>query len=513
MAAGEARARHDVAVVGGGPAGAAAAHLLATWGHSVVVLTKPEPHDPSLAESLPPSCLKLFGAVGIAAAVEAAGFLRSRGNTVWWGSGPPRTESFERGAAGFQVLRRTFDRLMLAEAERAGAEIRRGVTVRAVTLPPTGDTDGCVHVRAEDERGAPVIVDARSALDCTGRAGVLGHRYRERVAAGGSTLALVGVWQRDDDWRLPDESHTLVETYADGWAWSVPTSTRRRYLTVMVDPRTTTWDPGGPLGGVYSAQVRKTTHFTRLTAGARLEGAPWACDASQYGAREFGGTGFLLVGDAATSIDPLSSFGVKKALASAWLAAIVTHTRLRRPEREALALRLYDERERRVFASYRRQAATFFADVSHQNPHPFWSDRADPSDQQRDALDDDDEDQIDRFRHDRDVLDAFDAVKRAASIRLRAADRVRRRVHPAVEGREVVAETRIVIGDGPDASVAVRYLRGVDLPRLVAMAGAHRQVPDLYEAYQRVGPPVALPDFLGALSVLLGKGVLRNDSP
>ena len=87
------------------------------------------------------------------------------------------------------------------------------------------------------------------------------------------------------------------------------------------------------------------------------------------------------------------------------------------------------------------------------------------------------------------------------------------RVHPAVEGREVVAETRIVIGDGPDASVAVRYLRGVDLPRLVAMAGAHRQVPDLYEAYQRVGPPVALPDFLGALSVLLGKGVLRNDSP
>ena len=249
MAAGEARARHDVAVVGGGPAGAAAAHLLATWGHSVVVLTKPEPHDPSLAESLPPSCLKLFGAVGIAAAVEAAGFLRSRGNTVWWGSGPPRTESFERGAAGFQVLRRTFDRLMLAEAERAGAEIRRGVTVRRVTLPPTGDTDGCVHVRAEDERGAPVIVDARSALDCTGRAGVLGHRYRERVAAGGSTLALVGVWQRDDDWRLPDESHTLVETYADGWAWSVPTLTRRRYLTVMVDPRTTTWDPGGPLGG------------------------------------------------------------------------------------------------------------------------------------------------------------------------------------------------------------------------------------------------------------------------
>ncbi len=500
--------RHDVVVVGGGPAGAAAARLLAAWGHSVVVLTKPDSRTPSLAESLPPSCGKLFSAVGVSAAVEAAGFLRSRGNTVWWGSGPPRTESFERGATGYQVVRRTFDRLMRAEAERAGAEIRREVTVRGVTLPPAGDSTGGVRVSAQDARGAPVIVEARSALDCSGRAGVVGRRYRERVAAGGSTLALVGVWRHDTTWDVPDDSHTLVETYADGWAWSVPTSARRRYITVMVDPRTTAWDPGGPLGETYAAMLRKTTHVGRLIAGARLEGAPWACDASQYGARAFGGTGFLLVGDAATFIDPLSSFGVKKALASAWLAAIVVHTRLRRPEREALALRLYDERERRIFASSRRQAAAFFADISHQNPHPFWTDRADPADDETDPAD---EDQIDRFRHDRDILDAFDALKRAASIHLRAGDRVRRRMQPAVEGREVVAETRLVIGDEPDASVAVRYLRGVDLPRLVAMAGEHQQVPDLYEAYQRVCPPVALPDFLGALSVLLGKGVLRND--
>ena len=48
--------------------------------------------------------------------------------------------------------------------------------------------------------------------------------------------------------------------------------------------------------------------------------------------------------------------------------------------------------------------------------------------------------------------------------------------------------------------------------QLVELAPDHRQVPDLYEAYNRQCAPVSLPDFLGALSVLLAKGALRNES-
>ena len=45
----------DVTVLGGGPAGASAALLLASWGHAVRVITKAGV-DHSLAVSLPPSC-------------------------------------------------------------------------------------------------------------------------------------------------------------------------------------------------------------------------------------------------------------------------------------------------------------------------------------------------------------------------------------------------------------------------------------------------------------------------
>jgi 2-polyprenyl-6-methoxyphenol hydroxylase-like FAD-dependent oxidoreductase len=67
-------ATSDVLVLGGGPAGAAAARLLASWGHAVRLITR-VPGEPRLAVSIPPSCEKLFGVVGITGAIGRAGFI------------------------------------------------------------------------------------------------------------------------------------------------------------------------------------------------------------------------------------------------------------------------------------------------------------------------------------------------------------------------------------------------------------------------------------------------------
>ena len=248
-----------------------------------------------------------------------------------------------------------------------------------------------------------------------------------------------------------------------------------------------------------------------MTGGAALERPAWACDSSQYGARRFGGPGFLLVGDAATFIDPLSSFGVKKAMASGWLAAVVTNTCLRHPDRAALARRFHAEREQEMWSAYRRQAAAFFAQVSRRELHPFWSDRSDPVVVDTGADRAGAADAVEAFRRDPAVRDAFEALRRAPSIRLRPTRAVRATTAPAVVGREIVPDESLSISAGAAGTLAIRYLRGVDLSALVAMADQQTQVSDLYEAYRRAYPPVELADFLGALSVLLGKGLLRNE--
>jgi hypothetical protein len=55
-------------------------------------------------------------------------------------------------------------------------------------------------------------------------------------------------------------------------------------------------------------------------------------------------------------------------------------------------------------------------------------------------------------------------------------------------------------------------VRNVDLVRLSELAPAFDDVPELFDAYNRFAPPVPLPDFLGALSLLIGKGIVERSA-
>ena len=505
----------DVVIVGGGPAGAAAARLLATWGHSVQLLTKTVDRSRSLGESLPPSCRKLFNLLGATAAIDGAGFLASSGNTVRWGDKITRTASFADGATGLQVTRHDLDALLLRLAAQAGADIKADALVRGARLPPVDGRPGpgTATVSYSTHDASTHTIEAQFVLDCSGRAGVIARRGFRVHDVGRTTVALTAVWRQREDWNLSDESHTLVETYSDGWAWSVPVTPSRRYVTVMVDPRLTDLDRGGAITACYEAELAKTAALRRVLARASRVTTPWGCDASLYHAPMCGGPGMLLVGDAASFIDPLSSYGVKKALASAWLAAVVVHTSLTDSTLAEVALNLFNRREQEIHAVAVRQAAHFFADAATRHGHPFWTGRAAINylDETGDTRDTAPEINIDALRQDPTVIAAFDTLRRGRGIRLRRGDHLRIEARPALTVRAVVLEDRLVLPDWPPTGRGVRFLRDVDVVQLVELAPDHRQVPDLYEAYNRQCAPVSLPDFIGALSVLLAKGALRND--
>lgn len=489
----------DAIIVGGGPAGATAAILLARWGLRVSVLTRPAP-SPALAESLPPSCVRLFDRLGVRDAIDSAGFVRSTGNTVHWGGEAVRSEPFAPGLTGYQVRRDEFDALLLAHAERSGARVVRDANVRDVQVGEAKDAVVRFVTGMGDE-----TVTARWVLDCTGRSGLLARRGWRRFEPGQRTMAIVGAWDRPDGWELEDPSHTIVESYDNGWAWSVPVNQVRRLVTVMVDPARTPVAARAALADTYRDELARLRAIPSIIARAVPHGDPWARDASSYTADRAAAPGLLLVGDAASFIDPLSSFGVKKAIASAWLAAVVVRSVQDDPSLLLPALELHEEREREISGALRRRLTALARDAAGGHAPGFWDAReVDESVTGQPA-----EPDVAALSKDPGVLAAFADIRSRDAVSFTAGE-VRQRRRPTVRDDRVVLEDHLVLPAFPQG---VRHLRNIDLLRLIELAPRSRQVPDLFDSFVRHVAPVPLPDFLGALSVLLAQGALRLDSP
>ena len=441
--------------------------MLAKWGHEVQLITRP-PFSRGLAVSLPPSCGKLFDAIGISDAIERVEFPRSTGNTVWWGGGDPRVELFASGARGWQVDVDALADVILTEAIAAGVGVEQS-TVRE-------QPDGFV-------------------LDCTGRAGVIARATRLRQwSEGPRTVALVGVWWRDGGWPVPDDSHTLIESYGDGWMWSVPSAPGLRHIAAMVDPKRSELARGGSSADVYRAEIAKTHVFRSITAEASMIEGPRGFDASPYRASAYAGERWLLLGDAGSFVDPLSSAGVKKALASAWLAAVAVNTALKKPSLRAEAFQFFSAREEEIERHLSRESQRFLAGAAAGHHRPFWDERSD-----EEAEEEEDAGQ---------VRQAFDRLKARESWEPRMSSSISIQPRPIVRRNEIVLEPHIVAVDQPRG---VRYVRGVDMVALIELAPATSKVPGLYETYvQKVGP-APLHDFLLAVATAVARGWLVSE--
>jgi flavin-dependent dehydrogenase len=488
-----------VLVVGAGPAGSTAARLLASWGWSVLLVHRASSR-PALAESLPSSTRKLLTFLGQLDRIEAAGFYPNQGNVARWADASRVTRTSD---AGFHVSRHTFDQVLRDSAVAARARIVDAVVQRV----EIGDGVDVTYAGAD---GRVATCRARYVLDCSGRAGIVARRGFRRADAGYRTLAIAAEWDCAD-WPADEHAQTVIESYHDGWAWSVPLSRTRRQCTVMLDPsnglaRTRSGPTGRGLRTIYERERKKLAALGARLAGATQTSAPWACDASIYDSARAADQGVLLVGDAASFIEPLSSAGVKKALLSAWRAAVVTNTCLGNGSLAGAALDLYVRRERRVYSECVRRSTAFFAEAAAAYETPFWSARAEHA-VGVSAAEAGDADELtdDALARDVDVRMAFDRLRATEHVRLRQAPSLRFQPVAAIEGREVVMRDALVV---PGVGPPLHFAAGVNLPALARLATSGGDVPALIAAYHAQVGPVPVRGLLTGLSLLVARHAL-----
>ncbi len=314
---------YDAVIAGAGPGGSTAATCMARAGLRVLLVDKSTfPRDKICGDALSGKSVDVLRRLGLIGALREQPQIASHGIVFSGPRGDAVTVPFSKtpdpaNPPGYVCDRLTFDALLFDAAVQSGAEVwtgaqvtgllRDGDRVTGITVARGGQT---TDVQAR------LTVGADGAYSAVARS--LGHaQLDERYYSAGLRVYYEGVTGFDAMNSI--ELH-FVDEALPGYFWIFPMADGRANVGL----------------GILSSEVKKRglklkdvlqrcidhPRFRDRFAHARALGAPkgWGLPLGSR-IRPLAGDGYLLVGDAASLIDPFTGEGIGNAMVSAEIAA------------------------------------------------------------------------------------------------------------------------------------------------------------------------------------------------
>ena len=354
----------DVIVIGGGPAGSAAATMLARKGWEVTVLERARFPRDHVGESLLPASIPILEELGALPAVENAGFLHKFGATMVWGSGDRPwswyfKETSQRYPHSYQVWRPQFDQILLDNARAHGVTVLEDHRVTEVIF----DDGEAVGVAFNSGDGVTGEAECRFVVDASGQSTLLAHHLDgKRWDPFFQNLAVYSYFTGAEPLPEPDQNNIFIESYQHGWLWSIPLHTGRSSVGAVVDSKTGQdgIQRNGPRA-FLEAQLAQSKHMCIMLKHAQMDSEPSVVRDWSYTAEKLFGPGYIMAGDAACFVDPLFSSGVHLALMSGVLAAAYVTTALNDPSMAAESGQVYQELYLKEYNQFREMARLFYS--------------------------------------------------------------------------------------------------------------------------------------------------------
>ncbi len=335
---------YDAIIIGGGPAGATAAAVLAQQGRHVLVLEKEQGPRYQIGESLMPFCYFPLERIGVIEQMKTSRFPKKYSVQFVRQSGEISQPFYffqhlkHEASTTWQVLRSEFDQMLLSNARAKGAEVREGMPVMEIVW----DRDTVRGVRAREPDGhlrefhAPVTIDAsgRNAL------AQLRSGWRQWDPA----LNKVSLWtyykgaQRDPG--LDEGATTVAYLPKKGWFWYIALPDDVVSVGIVANQDYLYMDTRDP-AEIFAREVEKNAWIKQHLAPGKPCDRFRVTQEFSYRSKFCAANGLVLAGDAFAFLDPVFSSGVFLALKSGVLAADAVDEALKKGDVSASSFAAY----------------------------------------------------------------------------------------------------------------------------------------------------------------------------
>ncbi|HLV43397.1 MAG TPA: geranylgeranyl reductase family protein [Aggregatilineales bacterium] len=312
----------EILVVGAGPGGSATAWALAQAGHDVMMVDSASfPRDKTCGDGLTPLAVRTLREIGALARVEAAGAHRIDYTRISGPFGLSATMRFADYQPGYEYAlvlpRLTFDDILRRYAVEGGVDFRG--QVRVTDVERSGDRVTAVLATTPE---GPLVIRPRHVVMAVGanmgllsRTGFITHKPRFIRAA--------RAYFENVDTALGE----FYDFYFDlellpGYGWVFPTGNGTANIGVGVLP--VFWSTRRPARDLLDEFLkrRQAGGLAGLSRCGPVKGYPLRID---FPAQRAAGENWVVVGEAAGLVNPVTGEGIDLALESGLMAARCLH--------------------------------------------------------------------------------------------------------------------------------------------------------------------------------------------
>jgi flavin-dependent dehydrogenase len=323
---------YDVIVIGAGPAGSAAATLLAEKGHEVLVLEREKFPRYHVGESLLPFTFYPLQRLGLVETMRQSQFVKKYSVQFVSPSGQASQPFYffsrydQDVAQTWQVLRSEFDQMLMELARSKGARVLEEVTVIGLLK----EDEKVAGVRAQLKDGRVMEFRAPITLDCSGKESFAAVRNHWRIRD--PKLNKVAVWtyyqgaKRDEG--IDAGATTVAFVPERGWFWYIPQHNDMVSVGVVAEGKYLTRDGIKSPEQIFQREIEQNLWIKEHLAPGTQIGPYYVTNEFSFHSRYCATEGLLLVGDAFCFLDPVFSSGLMFALKSGVMAADAVHDAL-----------------------------------------------------------------------------------------------------------------------------------------------------------------------------------------